>query len=391
MPNPNLQCARRISDIPPYPFAALAQAIRELTAQGADVIRLDIGDPDMPPAPHIIEALVAASRRSDTHNYGGYAGLPELRQAIAAYYRHRFGVTLNPETEVLPLIGSKEGLANIHLAWLDPGDVALIPDPGYVTYTNGPRLANAQTVTFPLTLENNWLPDFSTIPAETAQKARLMWLNYPNNPTGATADLTFFEEAIAFCRRYNLLLCHDNPYCDVTFDGYKAVSPLQVPGAKDVVLEFNSLSKTYNMAGWRVGMAVGNPTALKTLAITKTQIDTGLAIPVQRMAIAALTGDQTWIEERNRAYQMRRDLAVKALRELGLEVTPPRASLYLWFPTPPGWTDVGFHKKLLHEAHVSIAPGSIYGQQGVNRMRLSISEPIERVQEAFDRLKTVLW
>lgn len=391
MPTPNLNCARRISDLPPYPFASLAQVIRTLTAQGADVIRLDMGDPDMPPAPHIIKALVDGSYRSDTHGYGGYAGLPQFRQAIAAYYHHRFGVTLNPETEVLPLIGSKEGLANIHLAWLDPGDVALIPDPGYVTYSNGPLLANGQAVTFPLTAENNWLPDFEAIPVETAQKARLMWLNYPNNPTGAVADLAFFEEAIAFCRRYNILLCHDNPYCDVTFDGYKAVSPLQVPGAKDVVLEFNSLSKTYNMAGWRVGMAVGNPVALKALAITKTQIDTGLAIPVQHMAIAALTGDQTWLEERNRAYQTRRDLAVSALRGLGLDVTPPQASLYLWFPAPAGWTDVAFHQKLLQEAHVSIAPGSIYGRQGINRMRLSISEPLERLQEAFNRLKTVSW
>lgn len=390
MTAPNLVCARRVSDIPPYPFASLAQTISKLTAGGADVIRLDIGNPDLPPAPFIIDALVESSRRDDTHGYGGYAGSPEFRGAIASYYQNRFGVTLNPETEVRPLLGSKEGLANINLAWLDPGDLALIPDPGYITYGNGPILSNSQVATMPLKAENNWLPDFSAIPVAQAEKARLMWLNYPNNPTGAPADLAFFEEAIAFCRKYDILLCHDNPYCEVTYDGYEAVSPLQVPGAKDVVIEFNSLSKTYNLAGWRIGMVVGNPVAVKALAITKTQIDTGLAIPVQQMAVAALTGDQSWLKDRNRVYQERRDIAVAALRQMGLDVTAPKATLYLWFPPPAGYTDVEFHKKLLNEAHLSIAPGSIYGEEGVNWMRLSVSTPTERLKEGLDRLKKMV-
>ena len=383
--------ANRVSNIPPYAFATLAKTIAKLKANGADVIRLDMGNPDLPPADFIINALVESSRRPNTHGYGGYSGIPEFREAIAAYYQTRFGVSLDAQTELLPLIGSKEGLSNLHLAWLDPGDVALVPDPGYIVYGMAPRLANAVIQTFPLTAENNWLPDFSAIPTDLAQKARLMWLNYPNNPTGAPATLEFFEEAIAFCRQREILLCHDNPYSDVTFDGYRAVSPLQIPGAKDVVIEFNSLSKAYNLAGWRLGMAVGNPVAVKALATVKTQIDTGSAIPVQKMAVAALTGDQSWLQDRNLIYQQRRDMAVVALRELGLDVAAPKATLYLWFPTPSGYTDVEFHQKLLAEAHVSIAPGSIYGKNGANWMRLSISSPTERLQEALERLKKVSW
>ena len=383
--------SNRVSNIPPYAFATLAKTIAALKAEGADVIRLDMGNPDLPPADFIIDALVASSRRPDTHGYGGYSGIPEFREAIAAYYQNRFGVSLNVQTELLPLIGSKEGLSNLHLAWLDPGDVALTPDPGYIVYGMAPRLANAVIEAIPLKAENNWLPDFSAIPAELAQKARLMWLNYPNNPTGALASLEFFEEAIAFCRRYQILLCHDNPYSEITFDGYRAVSPLQIPGAKDVVIEFNSLSKAYNLAGWRLGMAVGNSAAIKALATVKTQIDTGSAIPVQKMAVAALTGDQNWLQERNLVYQQRRDMAVAALQKLGLKVSAPKATLYLWFPTPSGYSDVEFHQKLLAEAHVSIAPGSIYGKNGVNWMRLAISTPTERLQEALARLEKVSW
>ncbi|RME49561.1 MAG: aminotransferase class I/II-fold pyridoxal phosphate-dependent enzyme, partial [Caldilineae bacterium] len=341
--------------------------------------------------PPLIEALVETARRDDSHGYAGYAGIPALREAIAAYYQRRFGVTLDPRTELLPLIGSKEGLANIHLAWLDPGDIALAPDPGYIVYHMGPLLANGVVHPFPLRPETGWLPDFDAIPPDVADRARLMWLNYPNNPTGAPAGLDFFARAIAFCRAHNILLCHDNPYCDVTFDGYRAVSPLQLPGAKEVVIEFNSLSKAYNMAGWRVGMAVGNPVAIAALAKIKTQIDTGHPLAVQRMAVAALTGDQAWLAERNAIYQQRRDLAVAALRRLGLNVSPPPATLYLWFPAPPGYSDVDFHRKLLTEAHVSIAPGSMYGQQGVGWMRLSIAVPTHRLEEAMSRLEKVNW
>jgi len=269
--------------------------------------------------------------------------------------------------------------------------LALVPDPGYLTYSKGPLLANATVQTFNLKPEHNWLPDFAAIPAGVADRARLLWLNYPNNPTGALANREFFEQAIDFCRRHNILLCHDNPYSDITYDGYRAPSILEIPGAKEVTVEFNSLSKTFNMAGWRVGMAVGNPTALKALATVKTQVDTGLAKPVQHMAIAALTGDQSWLAERNAVYQQRRDIAMRALQSLGIQVSSPKATLYLWFPAPDGFTDVEFHEKVLVEAGVSIAPGSIYGENGRNWMRLSVSVPTPRLQEAMERLNTVQW
>ena len=382
--------SNRVKSIPPYAFAALGKKIAALKADGKDIIRLDIGNPDMPPAPHIIDALVASARRDDTHGYAGYYGIPAFRRAIADYYRSRFGVSLD-DTELSPLIGSKEGLANLNLAWLDPGDTVLVPDPGYVTYSKAPLLANAQIHTFDLKPENNWLPDFSSIPAAVADRARMMWLNYPNNPTGALGTETVFRQAIDFCREHNILLCHDNPYSDVTFDGYRAPSILAIPGAKEVAIEFNSLSKSHNMAGWRVGMVAGNATAIKALATVKTQIDTGLPRPVQEMAIAALTGDQSWIADRNAIYRQRRDMAVTALRSLGLEVSPQKATLYLWFPAPDGFSDVEFHEKVLADAGVSIAPGSYYGENGRGWMRLSVAVPTERMAEAMARLKSVRW
>lgn len=387
----NLSPSKRVSSIPPYVFASLATKLNAMVAAGTDVIRLDMGNPDMPPAPHIVEALVASSRRDDTHGYGGYFGIPAFRQAIANYYERRFGVALDVKTELSPLIGSKEGLANLNLAWLDPGDIALVPNPGYLTYGMGPLLANAKVVYFDLKAENNWQPDFDSIPAEVARRARMLWLNYPNNPTGALGDEGLFRRAIDFCRRYNILLCHDNPYSDITFDGYRAPSILAIPGAKEVAIEFNSLSKSHNLAGWRLGMAVGNATAIKALATVKTQIDTGLAIPVQQMAIAALTGDQSWVTERNAEYQRRRDIVVAGLRALGLDAVPPKATLYIWFPVPHGFTDVTFHEKILADTGVSIAPGSIYGENGRGWMRLSISTPAARLEEAMARLKTVRW
>jgi LL-diaminopimelate aminotransferase len=389
MTNSNLKPANRVKNIPPYAFAAMAQKVRELSANGADIIRLDMGNPDMPPAPHIIQSLIDYSQHDNTHGYAGYIGIPALRQAIATYYQNRFGVSLDVNTELSPLIGSKEGLANLHLAWLDPGDLALIPDPGYIVYEMGPRLVNATVQHIPLTPQNNWLPDFESISPETAHKARLMWLNYPNNPTGAVADLAFFEKAVAFCRQYNILLCHDNPYSDVTFEDYQGISPLQINGAKDVVLEFNSLSKTYNMAGWRVGMAVGNAQAIKALSTIKTQIDSGFALPIQHMATTALTSDQSWLVDRNKIYQQRRDMVISALQHLGLNVPAPKATLYIWFPTPNGYSDTDFYELILQKANVSIAPGSIYGQQGKNWMRLSIGVTTNRLAEALERLKKV--
>lgn len=381
--------AARIDQLPSLFFAQLGQRIAALQALGADVIRLDAGSPDMPPAPFLVETLKQSADDPTRHGYGGYAGQPNLRQAITYYYGRRFGVELE-DRELLPLIGSKEGVVNLHLAWLDPGDLSLIPDPGYPSYAYAPLLAGGRVERFSLLPERGWLPDFSAIPEESARAARMLWLNYPNNPTGATASLDFLAEAVDFCRRYDILLCHDAPYIDVTFDGYRAPSILQVPGAREVAIEFNSLSKTYNMAGWRVGMAVGNRTAIEALGRVKTQIDSGLARPIQDMAARALAGDQGWLAQRNAIYQERRDICLAALGRLGLAAGVPLAALYVWFRAPAGTTSAEFHRVLLEEAHISITPGHIFGDNGEGWMRVSLAVATERLQEALERMATTL-
>lgn len=381
--------AKRAQNLPPLFFATLNQRIAALQAEGADVIRLDAGSPDMPPAAALIETLKSKADDPTKHNYGGYAGQPHLRRAIATYYGRRFGVELD-DAELLPLIGSKEGLVNLHLAWLDPGDLSLIPDPGYPSYYFAPMLAGARTERFRLLPERGWLPDFSAIPEDSAKAAKMLWLNYPNNPTGAAATLAFFAEAVEFCRRYDILLCHDAPYVDVTYDGYRASSVLQIPAAREVAVEFNSLSKTYNMAGWRVGMAVGNRVAVEALATVKTQIDSGIAKPIQDMAAEALTGDQGWLTGRNAIYQARRDLCLAALRKTGLEAIVPKGALYVWFRTPAGYTSLQFHIRLLEEAHISLTPGHVFGPNGEGWMRLSIVARTERLKEALARLEKIM-
>jgi LL-diaminopimelate aminotransferase len=341
----------------------------------------------MPPDDEIIEALARSANRPDSHGYAGYYGLPELRQAIANYYAHRFGVDLNPEGEVLPLIGSKEGLAHLSLAFLDPGDVALVPDPGYPTYKMGAYLAGGTTHRFPLLAERNFLPDLAAIPVDVAQQAKLLWLSYPNNPTGAVANLKFFTEAVAFARQHDLLLCHDNPYCDVTYEGYSPPSLLQVEGAKDVAVEFNSFSKTYNMAGWRIGMVVGNRVAIKALAQVKTNVDTGIFAAIQEAAVVALTGDQTWLESRNAIYQERRDIILEGLAAVGIKARKPLATLYIWAEVPEGYSSAAFADKLLTEQGVSFAPGSAYGECGEGYLRISVGMETPRVREAMERLK----
>jgi LL-diaminopimelate aminotransferase len=384
-----LRPAKRTENLPEIFFAALQKRIAALRAEGADVINLDAGSPDMPPTAGLIDTLKRSADDPTKHSYGGYAGQPFLRQAIAHYYGRRFGVELDDD-ELLPLIGSKEGLVNMHLAWLDPGDLSLIPDPGYSSYAYAPLLAGGRTEPFDLLPERGWLPDFSAIPAASAKAARMLWLNYPNNPTGAIATLDFLAEAVDFCRRYDILLCHDNPYADVTYDGYVAPSVLQIPGAKEVAIEFNSLSKTYNMAGWRVGMAVGSKVAVKALATVKTQIDSGIGRPVQDMAAAAMTGDQSWLTERNAVYEERRDLTLAALRRLGFQPVPPQAGLYIWFRVPEGYTSQEFQTLLLEKAHISLTPGSVYGQNGEGWIRLSLGVATERLKEALARLERVV-
>jgi len=382
-----MQPAKRLSNLPPYLFARLGQRIAELRAQGVDVIRLDIGSPDMPPNDEIIEALARSACRPDGHGYAGYYGLPKLRQAIADYYARRFGVDLDPEGEVLTLIGSKEGLANLSLAFLDPGDLALVPDPAYPTYELGAYMAGGTTHRFPLLAEREFLPDLAAIPVEVARQAKLLWLSYPNNPTGAVATLEFLAEAVAFAREHDLLLCHDAPYCEVTYEGYRPPSLLQVEGAKEIAIEFNSFSKTYNMAGWRIGMVVGNGAAIKSLAQVKTNVDSGIFTAIQEAAAVALTGDQTWLEGRNAIYQERRDIIVEGLAAVGIKARKPLATLYIWAEVPEGYSSTGFADKLLTEQGVSFAPGSAYGECGEGYLRISVGMATRRVREAMERLK----
>ncbi|HSJ53262.1 MAG TPA: LL-diaminopimelate aminotransferase [Anaerolineae bacterium] len=382
-----MKIANRLESLPAYVFARLGERLKELASQGVDVIRLDIGSPDLPPPDAITDALYRSAQNASNHGYGGYYGIPELRRAIATYYQQRFDISLNPDKQVVPLIGSKEGIANIALAFVDPGDTVLVPDPGYPTYSMGTLLAGGTPFCFPLTPEEGFLPDLEAIPSGVAASAKMLWLNYPNNPTGAIAPIEFFEEVVAFARRYDLLICHDNPYCDVTFDGYDAPSLLQVPGAMEVALEFNSLSKTYNMAGWRVGMAVGNPLAVAALARVKTNIDSGMFRAIQEASVLALTGDQGWLTERNEIYRQRRDLILEALPELGMEAETPQASLYIWARVPKGYTSAGLATRVLDEAAVSITPGTAFGDQGEGYVRMSLGMSTERIREALERLK----
>jgi LL-diaminopimelate aminotransferase len=377
-----------LDKLPPYFFAALGARLKALQAGGMDLIRLDIGSPDGPPPDFVIETLAASAGDPGNHGYSGYLGIPALRQAMVDYYERRFSVQLDVASEIVPLIGSKEGIANLALAWLDPGDLALVPDPGYPTYRMGAYMAGAETFSLPLLAENDFLPDLDAVPAEIARRARLLWLNYPNNPTGAVADLAFFERAVEFCRRSDILLCHDVPYADVGYDGYQAPSVLAVPGAKEVAIEFNSLSKSHNMAGWRVGMAVGNRIAIAALLQVKTNVDSGAFLPVHAAAVAALTGDQTWTVARNAVYQQRRDLLHRTLvGDLGLECALPRAGLYLWPRVPAGYTSAQFVEKLLMEAGVSLTSGAEFGVHGEGYVRISVGQTTPRVVEAAARLQ----
>ncbi len=383
--------SERLQRIPPYPFVILAQKVRALQARGVDVIRMDIGVPDQPPPENVIEALVQAVRDPRMHTYPGYRGTPELKEAFAAYYRRRFGVDLDPETEVLPLIGSKEGLHHIAMALVNPGDVVLVPDPGYPTYRTGTLLAGGEVYPLPLRPENDFLPDLERLPEAVLRRTKLLWLNYPNNPTGAVAPLAFFEQAVALARRWGFLICHDAPYTEVTFDGYVAPSVLQVPGAKEVAVEFNSLSKAFHMAGWRVGVAVGQAEAIAALLRMKSNVDTGIFLPIQHAAAVALREvDPAWIEARNREYARRRDLILATLADLGLEARRPLGSLYIWARVPPGETGDTFAERVLEEAGVAFAPGSMYGNEGRNYVRISLGVPTPRVEEAMERLRR-LW
>ncbi|HUV95101.1 MAG TPA: LL-diaminopimelate aminotransferase [Anaerolineae bacterium] len=385
-----MKIADRIANLPPYVMAVAQKRIAAQRDRGVDVINLGIGSPDLAPPAFIVDALCRSASRDDTHGYAGYYGTPDLRRAIVGYYRNRFGVELDPEIEVRPLIGSKEGLANIALAFIDPGDLALATDPGYPTYRMGALMAGGGHYSVPLVEANDYLVDFCRIPSDIAEKSTILWLNYPNNPTGAAAPKAFLKEAIDFAREYDILICYDNPYCDLTFDGYVAPSILELPGAKDVAVEFNSLSKTYNMAGWRVGMVVGNAEAIGALTTVKTNIDSGIFRPIQDAAVAALTGDQTWIAERNLVYQRRRDIILSWLPELGMSARRPKGALYVWAKVPEGTSCDDFAIEMLERAGVWMTPGTAFGQHGDGYMRLSVCVPEPRLREAGERLARAL-
>jgi LL-diaminopimelate aminotransferase len=381
-----------VQNLPDYPFALIEQRIRQLRLQGKDIIRFDAGNPDLPPPPAVIETLASAAARPDAHGYAGYWGTPEFRQAVARYYQRRFGVRLDPEREVLPLIGSKEGIVNFMLATVGPGDVVLVPSLAYPAYAMGAWLAEADVEMMPIRAEHGFLPVLETIPQAAREKARLLWLNYPNNPTGAFAPLDYYRAAVDFCHRHGIFLCSDNPYLEVVFDGASAApSVLEVSGAKDSAVEFISMSKTYNMAGWRLGAAVGNAEALTALLAVKSKVDSGHFRAIYDAGVVALDATpQSWIDERNARYAARRDKIVAALPEIGLRLdAKPKGTLYVWAQVQDG-DDVGYTDRSLLEAGVSIAPGSIYGGDGRGYVRLSLSIADEMLDAALDRLKR-LW
>jgi LL-diaminopimelate aminotransferase len=383
----DIQPASRIAEIKPYFFAGLEKKITSLKESGLDIIRLDMGSPDLPPKDFIVDTLVTDARRPDMHGYGPSGGTISLRKAFAKYYSQRFGVTLDPDDEVLGLIGSKEGIFNLSHVFINPGDLVLIPDPCYPVYPIGALITQAEVYRMPLLATNQFLPDLDAIPQDVAGRAKLMWLNYPNNPTGAIAPLSFFERVVDFARQHSIVIAHDAPYVDVCFDGYTAPSLLQVPGAKEVAIEFNSLSKTYNMAGWRIGVAVGNRQLIKYLRIYKSQIDSSHFKPMMSAAETALSGSQSWIRDRNLVYQRRRDIIIKTLETLGFSMEIPKASLYVWARLPEYWKDsFRFCEVLLEHTGVSITPGPVYGESGKGYVRISLVTAQDRLLEAMDRM-----
>ena len=379
-----VRVARRIESLPPYLFAELDRKLDAKRAEGVDVISLGVGDPDLPTPQHIVEAMREAVRDPSTHQYPSYYGSLEFRAAVADWYRRRFHVELDPGSEVMALIGSKEGLGHLSLAFVDPGDDALVPDPGYPVYGISTLLAGGTPVSLPMSAESGFLPVLD--PGLVNERTKLLWLNFPSNPTAAVADLDTFERAVGFAKEHGLLLAHDAAYSEITYDGYVAPSILQVPGAQEVAIEFSSLSKFYNMTGWRLGFCVGNPEAIRALSIVKTNLDSGQFTAIQRAGIAALTGPQDHLEELRAAYQRRRDLVVGALNSAGWDLKTPLGSIYVWVPVPEGETSTGFADFLLDRVGVFVAPGNGYGANGEGYIRISLTVPDDKLAEAMDRV-----
>ena len=376
--------AQRLDLIPPYLFAEIDRKVQEKKRAGVDVISLGIGDPDLPTPGRIVSVLQEVASEPSNHRYPSYFGLPELREAIARWYSERAGIELDPGSEILPTLGSKDGISHAPLALVDPGDVVLAPDPGYTVYVTGAIMAGAEPYTMPLTEANRWLPDLDAIPRDVAQRARMMWLNYPNNPTAATADREFLERAVAFCRRHDIVLAYDNPYCEITF---RPLTLFEIAGAKDIGLEFHSLSKTFNMTGWRIGWVCGRADLVKVIGQLKTNIDSGIFQAVQWAAIEAMNGGEEETRAACAVYARRHRVVADTLNSLGWKIKPPRATFYVWAPVPPGYDSIGFASHVLEQVGVNITPGVGFGPHGEGYFRLSVTAPDARLDEAMTRMR----
>ena len=385
----NIKKANRINELPPYLFAEIDRRKKEALARGVDLIDLGIGDPDIPTPAAVVEKLLEAASRPSNHRYPNSAGLPEFREAVSNWYRKRFGVTLEPGKEIVSLIGSKEGIANMAVAFVEPGDVVLVATPCYPVYYIGTLFNGGENDFLPLTRENKFLPDLDIIPPDVAKRAKLLWINYPNNPTAAVADRDFFKRVVEFANRNNVIVCHDAAYTEMGFDGYRPMSFLEAEGAKEVGIEFHSLSKTFNMTGWRVGMAVGNAELVGGLAQVKSNVDSGIFQAVQEAAIEALRLGDTIVEPSRKIYQERRDILVSGLRAIGLECEKPKATFYVWVSVPKGFTSAQFTTKLLEEAGVVTTPGNGFGAPGEGYVRFTICVDKERLKEVAERIRQI--
>jgi LL-diaminopimelate aminotransferase len=385
----SIKKAKRISELPPYLFAEIDRRKRAALARGVDLIDLGIGDPDIPTPSPIVEKLIESSSKPENHRYPSSSGMLEFRQAVANWYRSRFNVALDPEKETVSLIGSKEGIGNMAVAFVDPGDVVLVASPCYPVYHIGTTFNGGANYFLPLKKENHFLPDLDSIPLEITKQAKLLWINYPNNPTAAVADRSFFERVIEFANRHNVIVCHDAAYTEMGFDGYRPMSFLEVNGAKDVGIEFHSLSKTFNMTGWRIGMAVGNAELVSGLAQAKSNLDSGIFQAVQEAGIEALRAGDAIVEPSRRIYQERRDILVDGLRAVGLECEKPKATFYVWVSAPRGLTSAEFTAKLLDEAGVVTTPGNGFGAAGEGYVRFTVCVDKTRLKEVAERIRQV--
>ncbi len=379
--------AERLKKLPPYLFKEIDRKRDEVRARGVDIIDVGVGDPDRPTPPQIVARLCETAKDPANHQYPSYTGMNDFRKSVAAWYGRRFGVELEPLKQVCTLIGSKEGIAHTPLAFVDPGDVVLVPEPAYPVYHIGTMFAGGKSYFMPLKGENAFLPDLEAIPSDVADKARLMFINYPNNPTGATAELDFYEKVVAFAKKHQIIVISDAAYTEMAFDGYLAPSFLQVPGALEVGMEIHSLSKTYNMTGWRLGWAAGRSEVVEALGRIKSNVDSGAFQAVQWAGIEALEGDQTCVEDMKALYTVRRDVLVNGLREAGLKVNPPKATFYLWVTVPQGYTSAEFCTKLLEEAGIVCTPGNGFGPSGEGYARFTLAQEADRLQEAVRRIK----